>query len=78
MAAHRGGARAVAFADNGRWAVSGGEDGSVRVWDIGAGTERKRLAAGGAVFCAAVGPDGSVWAGTEAGAVVGWPAALGR
>ncbi len=38
---HRGAVRALGFSADGRWAVSGGEDGTVRVWDLTTGRERQ-------------------------------------
>jgi mono/diheme cytochrome c family protein len=40
---HRGAVRALALSADGRFAVSGGEDGTVRVWDLVSGRERRRF-----------------------------------
>ena len=52
MESHDGGVWAVAVSADGRRAVSGGDDGTVRVWDLEAGT----------VLHALTGHDGGVWA----------------
>jgi WD40 repeat protein len=50
----------VAVSDGGSWIASGGEDGSVRLWDAGTGALVRELAAGDreAVWTVAFSPDG--------------------
>lgn len=57
---HGGDVTAVAFAKNGRWVVSAGVDGTVRIWDLTLGKEIRRFQGHkGPVNCLAVFPDGS-------------------
>jgi RNA polymerase sigma factor (sigma-70 family) len=50
--------RSVAFAANGRTLVSGGQDGTVRVWDTATGKEARRFSDGHLVMAVAAAPDG--------------------
>src|SRR5262245_59215111 len=60
---HQGTIHAVAFAPDGHALLSGGADGTVRVWDAAVGQERSRLAAhDGAVLCLALHPNGQTLA----------------
>ena len=78
--AHKGEVGAVAFSASLGQAVSGGEDGTVRVWDLTVGKEVKRLASLAApVRSLAVSPDGErVFAGSGESAVRGWDLRTGQ
>jgi WD40 repeat protein len=59
---HRGEVWAVAFTPSGRHILSGGSDGSVRVWDVATGKQQQRFSGHtGQVYALAVDPNG-VWA----------------
>ena len=68
------------MAPDGSWLASGGEDGTVRIWDVATGQQRA-IAAGhtGRVAAVAVAPDGSWLAsGSRDGTVRIWDAAAGQ
>ena len=59
LVGHTAPIRCLAVTPDGRWAVSGGDDHAVRVWDLGAGTPAAVLEGHtGLVRCLAVTPDG--------------------
>jgi WD40 repeat protein/serine/threonine protein kinase len=56
---HTGPVRSVAFFPGNQTALSGGDDGTVRLWDVGTGEERHRFEGHqGTVHCVALSPDG--------------------
>src|SRR5262245_31155407 len=60
---HQGTIHAVAFAPDGHALLSGGADGTVRIWDAAVGQEKRRLSAHeGPVLCLALHPSGKVLA----------------
>ena len=70
----------MAVTPDGNRAVSGGSDGSVRVWDLAAGREQATLTGhSGWVRSVAVTPDGArAVSGGEDGSVRVWDLATGR
>ena len=59
LVGHDSGVDAVAVAPDGRWLVSSGSDGTVRIWDVATGEQRAVLAGhSGPVRAVAVAPDG--------------------
>jgi WD40 repeat protein len=67
--------RAVAFAANGEYLVSGSGAWSVGVWRVEDGKQMATMAVMGGVLCLAVSKDGRwIAAGTNCGQVVGWDA----
>ena len=71
---------AVAVAPDGSWLASGGQDGTVRIWDVATGRERAILDGHTSVVTAvAVAPDGSWLAsGGDDGTVRIWDVATGQ
>jgi WD40 repeat protein len=60
LAGHVGKVGAVAIAPDGSWLASGGDDGTVRIWDAATGQERAALKGHtGGVQAVAIAPDGS-------------------
>jgi WD40 repeat protein len=58
---HHGAVRSVALSADGRVAVSGGDEGTARVWDVGSGVGRRTIVCGPrAVHGVALTPDGVV------------------
>ncbi|MFN7572901.1 MAG: hypothetical protein ACK5TK_15850 [Betaproteobacteria bacterium] len=78
--AHEGGAVCVAFSPDGKFVVTGGQDGNLRVWDVATGRSAAPLLAGhkGAVTGVAYSPDGAriVSAGVD-GTLRFWAARTG-
>jgi serine/threonine protein kinase len=72
---HQGPVLGVAFSADGQWLVSGGGDGSVRVWRVADGAEVHCLRGhAGAVRAVAFGPDGRVvFSGGADGTLRRWP-----
>jgi WD40 repeat protein len=77
---HLGPVRAAAFSRDGRWIVSGGEDGTLRIWDRGDGRETARLLGHqGAVTALALAPGGErLVSGGADGSVRVWETLSGR
>jgi WD40 repeat protein len=59
----------VAVTPDGRQAVTGSVDRTVRVWDLASGQEVARFDAAGAADAVAAGPDGLIVAGDSLGNV---------
>jgi WD40 repeat protein/serine/threonine protein kinase len=77
---HRQIIRAVAFSPDGRTIVSGSHDGTVRLWDVATGKERRTLQTGDATASLAFSPDGKTLAAVEISErlVRFWDVATGR
>jgi WD40 repeat protein len=59
LAGHRGFVNSVAVSKDGKWVVSGSDDGTVRIWDIETGISQATPGGHGAqVKCIAITPDG--------------------
>ena len=80
LAAHVGGVAALVVASDGSWLATGGQDGTVRIWDAATGQERTALAGHAhQVSVMAIAPDGSWLAtGAQDGTVRIWDAATGQ
>ena len=70
----------MAIAPDGSWLASGGDDGSVRIWDPVTGEQRAALAGhAGPVTAVAIAPDGTWLAsGGDDGSVRIWDPATGQ
>jgi RNA polymerase sigma factor (sigma-70 family) len=70
---HTGAVNAVAFATDGKLAVSAGPNGHIRLWDAQARRHKHTIPAGSAVLAVALSKDGKRLAcGTSAGGVIVW------
>jgi WD40 repeat protein len=75
---HDGSARSVAFSPDGKALVSGGGDGTVRLWEVETGKERRRWRPGGDVRMVAFAPDGKLIAALTGEGVLLYSAVSGR
>lgn len=75
LAGHTGMVHSVSWSPDGRQLISGSIDGTVRIWDVSASEEVKRLEHGAAVSAVAWSPNGRWWAaGGQKGLVRIWDA----
>ena len=80
FAVHRGGVRSAAFSPNGKTALTGGVDGTVKLWEVATGRELQSFASHqGSVLNVGFSPDGKVaLSGGVDGTVKVWEVASGR
>jgi WD40 repeat protein/serine/threonine protein kinase len=81
LTGHEGEVRCVAFHPDGSLIATGGDDGTVRLWDTAGGEERHvfRRPVGNRALCVAFSPDGSRLAsGGDRGALLIWDTASGQ
>ncbi len=76
---HEAGVNTVAFSPDGKWVVSGSDDGTAVVWEAATGRQVARFEHGDDVTAVAFSPDGKwVVSGSADGTAVVWEAATGR
>jgi len=65
--------RSVTFVKGDRWALSGSEDKTIRLWDLGTGAQLVQASVAGLVLSVAASPDGTrALAGTYDRRVLLW------
>lgn len=70
--------RALAFAPDGKRLLTGSDDKTARLWDVGQRVELRRLAHPGAVRAVAFSPDGKRLATATGATVIAWDASTGK
>jgi WD40 repeat protein len=79
LTGHTGKVNAVAVAADGSWLASGGDDATIRIWDLADGHCRTVLGHIGAVLSLALTPDGArLVSGSDDGKIRFWEVATGR